>query len=69
MNVHIPEDLAEAITALATRNRISPEEAVRQAIVWFVKEDEQFWSDFRAGERASDEALALIDKLAEGDAK
>jgi predicted transcriptional regulator len=65
MNVNVPDDLCEAIAAVAKRNRISPEEAIRQAIQWFVKEDEEFWKDFRAGERASAEALALVERLAE----
>lgn len=70
MNVNIPDDLIEAIAAVAKRNRISPEEVVQQALCWFVKEDEQFWNDYRAGERGSDEALALVDRLLrEGEAK
>jgi hypothetical protein len=70
MNVPIPDDLYEALAALAKRNRISTEEAVRQAIAWFVKEDEALWKDFQASERASAEALALVERLAaEGEAR
>jgi hypothetical protein len=69
MNVNVPDDLCEAIAVVAKRNRISTEEAIHQAIHWFVKEDEEFWRDFRAGERASAEALALVERLAEEEEK
>ena len=65
MNVNVPDELGEALAALAKRNRISLDEAVRQAIYWFVQEDDAFWRDFRSGEKASAEALALIERLAE----
>jgi hypothetical protein len=70
MNVTIPDELAEALAAVAKRNRISTEEAVRQAIHWFIKEDEQFWNEFKAWDQASAEALALVERLAaEGEPK
>jgi hypothetical protein len=70
MNVNVPDDLYEAIVALAKRNRISTDEAVQQAISWFVKEDEEFWKDVKAWDKVSAEALALVERLAaEGETK
>ena len=67
MNVNVPDDLYEALAAVAKRNRISTDEAVRQAISWFVKEDEELWKEFRSSERAGAEALALVERLAAED--
>jgi hypothetical protein len=57
MTVSIPADLQQALTARAAQRQISPEDLVREALVWYLQIDPEFLDELSAWQDVRDEAL------------
>ncbi len=62
MTVSIPPDLQQALAARAAQRQISPEDLVREALVWYLQIDPEFLEESSAWQDVRDEALDVAER-------
>jgi hypothetical protein len=61
MTVSIPADLQQALAARAAQRQISPEDLVREALVWYLQMDPGLLDELSAWQDVRDEALDVAE--------
>ena len=62
MNVMIPPDLQDALTARTARRQVAPEVLIRQALLWYLQIEESFMDELDDWQAVRDEALGLVER-------
>jgi hypothetical protein len=66
MTVVLPPEMERALRERADRLRVSVDEVVSQALVWYISIEPELLDEFRAIEQAHAEALWLIEDQLDG---
>ena len=62
MNVTLPSELADALSARAEQRQIPLEDLIREAIAWYLSLDESLIDELAAWQEIHEEARELIEK-------
>jgi hypothetical protein len=62
MTVAIPQELEQALALRAAQRQISPEELVREALVWYLQMDSALLDEMAAWQEIRDEAIQLVEE-------